>query len=180
MTNIQIIKTNIDVSKILKQLEIHTSDWNSQTKMKNSDSVLNYGFPPMDVGVLQLVIGVVRDAEQYVGDSEISMKTPNYTHHTAIGTWLRKNGFKNHDRCGFLLLPVDGKVGTHIDEGKYYLTRDRYHLSIYGKYRYTVGDEFTDVEAGTLLKFNNKLPHSAVNIGDCNRITFVFDVPINK
>ena len=32
------------------------------------------------------------------------------------------------------------------------------------------------IDAGTLFWFNNKYPHSAKNVGDCNRITFVFDV----
>ena len=43
-------------------------------------------------------------------------------------------------RCGFLSLPVDGYVGAHIDEGTYYQTRDRYHLSIAGQYQYFVGN----------------------------------------
>ena len=33
------------------------------------------------------------------------------------------------------------------------------------------------VDAGTLLWFNNKMPHGTVNLGDETRITFVFDVP---
>jgi hypothetical protein len=37
-----------------------------------------------------------------------------------------------------------------------------------------------DVEPGTLLWFNNKLKHGTENIGDCTRITFVFDVPQKK
>jgi hypothetical protein len=79
-----------------------------------------------------------------------------------------------------LSLEVGGEVGQHIDEGKYYLTKDRYHLSILGRYRYTVGGESVDVEPGTLLWFNNKLMHGTHNIGDCTRVTFVFDVPHHK
>jgi mannose-6-phosphate isomerase-like protein (cupin superfamily) len=91
-----------------------------------------------------------------------------------------KRHFHKHDRCGFLSLPVDGEVGRHIDEGTYYVTRDRYHLSILGRYRYFVGDEYVDVEPGTLLWFNNKELHGTKNIGNCTRITFVFDVPHSK
>ena len=80
-------------------------------------------------------------------------------------------------RCGFLSLPVDEIVGAHIDEGTYYLTRDRYHLSILGRYQYFCGTESVIVEPGTLLWFNNKLRHGTVNIGDETRITFVFDMP---
>ena len=88
--------------------------------------------------------------------------------------------FKKLRRCGFLALPVGEIVGSHIDEGTYYLTKDRYHLSIQGKYEYTVGDETIIIEPGTLFWFNNKLPHKAVNIGNNIRITFVFDVPHHK
>ena len=56
-------------------------------------------------------------------------------------------------------LPVDGYVGAHIDEGTYYLTRDRYHISIAGQYQYFVGNESIIVDAGTLFWFNNKMPH---------------------
>ena len=74
-------------------------------------------------------------------------------------------------------LPIDGYVGAHIDEGTYYKTRDRYHISICGRYQYFVGNETIIVEPGTILWFNNKLPHGAVNIADEERITFVFDIP---
>jgi mannose-6-phosphate isomerase-like protein (cupin superfamily) len=79
-----------------------------------------------------------------------------------------------------LSLPVGGTVGKHIDMGSYYQTKDRYHLSIQGRYKYMVGDEEVIVEPGTLLWFNNKLMHGTENVGDCTRITFVFDVPHSK
>ena len=62
-------------------------------------------------------------------------------------------------------------VGAHIDEGTYYLDKDRYHLSIQGQYKYFVGNEDVIVDAGTLLWFNNKMPHGTVNLGDETRIT---------
>jgi len=77
-------------------------------------------------------------------------------------------------------LPIDEIVGAHIDEGTYYLTRDRYHLSILGRYQYFCGTGSVIVEPGTLLWFNNKLPHGTVNIGNETRITFVFDMPHGK
>jgi hypothetical protein len=43
-----------------------------------------------------------------------------------------------------------------------------------------VGDEEVIIEPGTLLWFNNKLMHGTENVGDCIRITFVFDVPHSK
>jgi hypothetical protein len=179
MQNIRIVKTGINVSKILKQLKQYPEDWGGQTKIEHTDSMLNYGFPQVEAGVLQLVMGGVKSRDEYVGDTEICIPTPAAKRHTEIMGFLTRN-FKKFSRCGFLSLPVGGKVGKHIDIGTYYQTRDRYHLSIQGRYRYSVGDESVIVEPGTLLWFNNKLEHGTENVGDEVRVTFVFDVPHSK
>ena len=121
-------------------------------------------------------MGGIETPGQQVGDTEICIKTPAYKNHSEVRKYLRKH-FPTMYRCGFLALPIDEIVGAHIDEGTYYLTKDRYHLSIQGRYQYFVGNESIIVEPGTLFWFNNKLPHGTVNIGDEVRITFVFDVP---
>lgn len=179
MDNIRIIKTGINVSKILAQLNAHPEDWGAQTRVDGAKSMLNYGFPEVSAGVMQLVMGGVEHIDQYVGDTEICIPTPAIKNHTEVISFLKRH-FKKFSRCGFLSLPVGGEVGKHIDIGSYYQTRDRYHLSIQGRYIYTVGDESVTVEPGTLLWFNNKLPHGTKNIGDCVRVTFVFDVPHSK
>jgi hypothetical protein len=179
MENIRIIKTGINVSKILKQLKDHPEDWGSQKNIDGIDSMLNYGFPEVEAGVLQLVMGGITRPDEYVGDTEICIPTPAAKHHSEVIGFLTRH-FKKFSRCGFLSLPVGGKVGKHIDIGSYYQTRDRYHLSIQGRYKYMVGDEYAIVEPGTLLWFNNKLPHGTENVGDEVRITFVFDVPHSK
>lgn len=176
MKNISIIKTGIDVSKVLEQLNQYPEDWGGQRNVENTESLLDRGYKDVQAGVLQLVMGGVEKAEDFVGDTEICIPTPAFNRHTEVIKILQQH-FKGVSRCGFLSLPVGGTVGLHIDEGTYYLTRDRYHLSIQGRYRYFVGDEFVDVEPGTLLWFNNKVKHGTENLGDCTRITFVFDVP---
>lgn len=179
MENIRVIKTGINVNKILKQLEKHPEDWGMQRNIEGAQSMLDRGFPEVSAGVLQLVMGGVRTLDEYVGDTEICIPTPACKNHLEVLYFLRRN-FKDFSRCGFLSLPVGGTVGKHIDIGDYYLTRDRYHLCIQGTYRYHVGDESVVVEPGTLLWFNNKLEHGTENIGDNVRITFVFDVPHSK
>ena len=180
MDNIRVIKTGINVSKILKQLKQYPQDWGGQKRMEGSMNVHDeFGFPDVEAGVLQLVIGAVKSKDDYVGDTELCVPTPAYNHHTEVIGFLKRH-FHTFSRCGFLSLPVGGQVGKHIDIGTYYETRDRYHLSIQGRYRYYVGDEHYDVEPGTLFWFNNKLEHGTDNIGNEVRITFVFDVPHHK
>jgi hypothetical protein len=175
--NYTILETGIDVSDILAQLKQYPKDWGAQQKIDGIHDLVNeWGFPEQEVGALQLVIGVTQSEDQFVGNSELCFATEAFHHHTAVLNKLVRLGFRDVSRCGFLSLPVGGMVGKHIDEGTYYHTRDRYHLSIQGTYDYTVGDETVRVEPGTLLWFNNKIPHMAQNVGDCVRITFVFDV----
>ena len=178
MKNIRIIKTGVDVSKILQQLKQYPEDWGSQKNLQDTEQ-LDPAEYTVTVDVLQLIMGGVKTKTQYVGNTEICIQTPAYEKHTEILTYLGKY-FKKLRRCGFLALPVGEMVGSHIDEGTYYLTKDRYHLSIQGKYEYTVDEETVIIEPGTLFWFNNKLPHKAVNIGENVRITFVFDVPHHK
>tara|TARA_Y100001970_G_scaffold153724_1_gene188211 strand:- start:522 stop:1064 length:543 start_codon:yes stop_codon:yes gene_type:complete len=176
MKNIKILKKGIDVSKVKEQLEQYSDDWYIQRK--GSDTLLEKGYADIDVGNLQLIMGAVAEKDDFVGDSELSKPTPAYGRHTEILRIIEKEmpGRELH-RCGFLSLPIDGYVGAHIDEGTYYLTRDRYHISIAGQYQYFVGNESVIVDEGTFFWFNNKMPHGAVNLGDETRITFVFDMP---
>ena len=178
MKNIRIIQTGVDVSGILNQLHQYPEDWGSQKNIETAEQQDPSKYTTT-TDVLQLVMGGITKEGEYVGNTEICIKTSAYERHTEILKFVNKR-FKKLRRCAFLSLPVGEMVGSHIDEGTYYLTKDRYHLSIQGRYEYTVGDEVMIIEPGTFFWFNNKLPHSAVNIGDNVRITFVFDVPHHK
>jgi len=176
MKNIKILKKGIDVHRVCEQLSIYSDDWYIQRK--GTDTLLERGYADIEVGNLQLIMGAVKKKEDFVGDSELSKPTPAWKRHTEIIKIIDREfpGREVH-RCGFLSLPVDGYVGAHIDEGSYYKTRDRYHLSIAGQYQYFVGNESVIIDPGTLLWFNNKMPHGTVNLGEETRITFVFDMP---
>ena len=175
MQNIKIIETGIDVSKILAQLKEFPEDWNVGKKDVSLDHV-DYNTYTVTANVLQLVMGGISSKDENVYDTEICIPTPAMHNHTAILEWLSTK-FDEVSRCAFLGMPIGGIVGEHIDFGNYYLTKDRFHLSIQGKYKYTVGGESVVIEPGTFLWFNNKLLHDSVNVGDVERIAFVFDVP---
>tara|TARA_R100000008_G_scaffold47238_1_gene27954 strand:- start:879 stop:1445 length:567 start_codon:yes stop_codon:yes gene_type:complete len=177
MKNIKVIKKGISVKKVLKQLNKYPEDWDHQKGLDHSRSLVEQGYDDLPVGNLQLIMGVVEKKEDFVGDSEFNIPTPAYDKHTEIRKLVQKQvGGKQLHRCGFLSLAVEGMVGAHIDEGTYYHTRDRYHLSIQGQYKYFVGNESIVVDPGTFFWFNNKLPHGTVNLGDVERISFVFDI----
>ena len=173
-SNFRFIKKNIDVSKILQQVLDNPNDWDHVKTIRNAAGDLNpYGFLP-------LTMAVVLEAHDDPKDTEFQEDTPLKSKYTEIRKFLIDNNVGDHSRAAFFRLRPGDSVGWHIDEGKYYLTRDRYHLSLQGRYRYSVGDETHTILPGTFFWFNNKLQHRAINVGDVDRITFVFDVPKNK
>jgi hypothetical protein len=185
MKNIRIIKENIDVSEIVKDLERYPDDWGNVGRMKGTDRQDPHT-KLVRSGVLQLVMGGISKPGEFIGDTEICVPTEATQRHIAIQKWLMENNLRP-GRCAFLRTPVGEITGKHIDEGKYYHTKDRYHLSITGTYRYSVWDngdlestkEEVIIEPGTFFWFNNKKNHMAENIGDVERIAFIFDVPMS-
>ena len=76
MANIKVIRTGINVSKILKQLEQYPEDWGGQKSIEGTASLLDKGYLDVPIGVLQLVMGGVETEDQFVGDTEICIPTP--------------------------------------------------------------------------------------------------------
>ena len=170
-TNIRIIKTGIDPKPFLDQMD--SDHWNWVSKQKNLGGKKNpYGFLPL----------VWAKVPPGIDPHEHSGKEPTglYDHYTEIHKFWKKYKIKKTGRAAFFKLAPGRKVLEHIDRGDYYKNKDRYHLSLQGKYRYRVGDEEMIVEPGTFFWFYNKVPHSAENVGDVDRITFVWDVPHHK
>jgi mannose-6-phosphate isomerase-like protein (cupin superfamily) len=100
-----------------------------------------------------------------------------YTKYFEAIRWLREQEIKVTSRIAFFKLAVGSEVGTHIDVGTYYHTRDRFHLALEGRYLYECGGEEHIIEPGTFFWFDNKKYHSAVNVGTVPRLSLVFDVP---
>lgn len=171
MKNIRIIKQGIDVSKILNQVLDNEEDWHGVQKFENIAGKLN------TTNFIPITIGMVMTTEHNIKDSELQQNTIFYDKYSEMVKWLNENNCGDHARAAFFKLIPGGKVGWHIDDGKYYLTKDRYHLSLQGTYKYEVEDEHIIVQPGTFFWFNNKKYHQATNVGMIDRITFVFDVP---
>lgn len=170
MSNFKIWETNLDVSKILNQVLNNPEDWQAVSKMENiAGDMKPYGFMP-------LVMALVEEGAN-PKNCEKQQTTKLFNKYTEIRKWLKSRGISETSRAAFFKLGIGRRVLSHIDDGTYYLTRDRFHLSLQGKYKYTVGDESRIIEPGTFFWFNNKIHHDAEQIGDEERITFVFDVP---
>ena len=170
MSNFRFIHHDVDVSSIVAELAQHEDDWQAVSTYENiGGSKKPYGFLPM-------VMAVVGENEN-PKNVEAVMMTPLAQHYPALWDWLATQGITQIARAAFFKLQPHECVYEHIDDGTYYLTKDRFHLSLQGRYLYTCGGEEHIIEPGTFFWFDNKKPHSARNISDVERLTFVFDVP---
>ena len=176
MSHFRFIEKNIDVSNIIA--DIRASDWNVAGNLKGAAGDLNpYGFLPLTMAVVNNTgRGGFGDAH----NTEMQRNTPMFDEYHGIRKWLKSYNLHQHSRAAFFRLKPGDEVGWHVDKGTYYITRDRYHLSLQGVYEYTVGDEMHLIEPGTFFWFDNKVSHTAYNCGDIDRLTFVFDVPKSR
>lgn len=170
MSHYRFIDRNVDISPILSQLKEQSQDWLAVSRFDNIGGNTN------PRGFLPLVMAVVQPG-QNPKDVEAIQNTPLFSRYTSVHEWLATWGIQRTARMAFIRLEPGQTNGRHIDEGQYYLTKDRYHLSLQGRYRYQVGDEVHIIEPGTFFWFDNKIPHSSTNISDVDRIALVFDVP---
>ena len=172
LSHFRFIEKDIDVSKIVS--EIDPNDWDVAGTIKGAGGDLTpYGFLP-------LTMAVIDNEGDDPKNTEKQQNTPMFHRYKEIRRWLKSYKLHRHSRAAFFRLKPGDTVGSHIDDGTYYLTRDRYHLSLQGRYEYWVEDEMHIIEPGTFFWFDNKRYHAAKNISDVDRLTFVFDVPKSK
>lgn len=81
-------------------------------------------------------------------------------------------------RLTIVRLNPHGTVHPHIDEGEYYLSRDRYHLVLISPSgsEMIIGDETVYFQEGELWWFDNKADHKAHNNSEVGRVHVIFDV----
>lgn len=171
MSNFRFLGRNEPYQPVLQQVLDNPDDWNEVSTYDNiAGNLKPYGFLP-------LVMAVVQSAGDNPKDTELQQFTPLYHKYTEIRNWLISKNITKISRAAFFRLEIGGSMGSHTDDGKYYLTRDRYHFALQGEYLYEVDGEEHIITPGTFFWFDNKKVHSAQNIADVDRITFVFDVP---
>ena len=176
MKNIKILTYDWNVTPILDQINANPEDWQMVANMA-ADDASKYGGDLNPPGFLPLTMGVVSSQIEDIKNSEKMKLTPLYQKYSEVMRFWYQWGFEQHSRAAFFRLKPGGKVGTHIDEGTYYLKKDRYHLALQGVYKYHVGNEELIVKPGMFFWFDNKLSHGTEVISEDDRITLVFDAP---
>jgi mannose-6-phosphate isomerase-like protein (cupin superfamily) len=170
-----LLDNDVDVTAMMEEIRSQEENWYVETGRQKSIPVQSETESIPLVKPIPL-LGVTGHPSQW--DSHRYTPTPLYEKYPHIISWLidfsRKTGEKIA-RVALVRLKVDGQVGSHIDFGEYYRHRNRYHLCLDGAYYYHVNNESKLIEAGTLFRFDNDMPHWAVNEGNIPRISVIFD-----
>jgi hypothetical protein len=160
-----IIKNKLDETtriSILKEINLQTTIWeDSDTwcKTHHKNFLKNKTCVPL----------IVIENGDYV-------KSPFYEIFPTLTGYMEAN-YPTAVRINLQKIRVLDKYHRHVDEGEYFLDKDRYSMCIQGTYKFYVGDEMLKINQGDVLWFDNKKPHEAVNIGAKERIAVIFDVP---
>lgn len=96
------------------------------------------------------------------------------TYYAPGGTVLRAMAAK---------LKANGRITPHRDTLKSFGLGHRIHIPITSSeyVRFTIGGKPFAFEPGNVYELNNQVTHSVVNLGDEDRITFIFDyVPVTE
>jgi hypothetical protein len=171
MSDIHIVSNKINVSKIIDEIDMYPDHWLVDTRRQETlheqihtetiNLVLAYDPNPK--------VKDVRDSHTY----RPSLLCKYYPETMKILKTYFPVGLS---RVAIVKLKPGKMVSPHIDLGKYYEIRHRYHLVIKGSYLYQVEEEGKQVSPGTLFWFNNKKNHSAFNNTSEDRISVIFDV----
>jgi hypothetical protein len=127
---------------------------------------------------INLIKGVVDDEQTHFDDSHTVKKTDqyyNYDNCRQFLNWFEKTYDEEIYRVAIVHLGSEQQVYPHIDGGKYYEDKNRYHMVLSGYYDFTVNEETQRFNAGELWWFDNKAMHHVKNATPIPRICMIFD-----
>jgi aspartyl/asparaginyl beta-hydroxylase (cupin superfamily) len=174
MKYLRLIASDIPVAPFLAEIQAHEDAWAVDTSRQ--DTI----FVQRETNTIFLRNAVERP-DLGGNENQESVATKISENFPIAMAFL--NDFANVERGSLSramivrLKPVS-PVDLHIDNGSYYLIRDRYHLVVRSASGslFRCGDEHVRMREGELWWFNNKQPHCAFNDADEWRIHFIFDL----
>ena len=169
--NFIFIRENIDVQPFLREIAANAPLWEFATsRQRKTRSQRETRSIPLCEAVWPFYLFLRRGFE--------SVLAPRFP---ATMAWLR--AFENSTGASLgkaliVELKPHARVHRHIDTGRYYKPRDRYHLVLSSRdgSRMGAGKETAVFREGELWAFDNKRPHDAENPSDEGRIHLIFDL----
>ena len=172
MKNIEIVESNVDIENIKQNIISKPENWSYNTHRQRNI------FVQKNTESIPLINGAIEGpfSQGKFNDSNLLTKTKLFAQYPEIIEFLTLKFPSKINRVSIVKLLPKSIVYPHIDLGKYYVDKDRYHLVIQGTYFYGVGMNIIRATPGTLFKFNNKKIHWSANLTDQERISVIFDV----
>lgn len=176
MVHFQRIRSGIDPRPFLAEIAAVSAAWETAVGRQEKIKVQREALSIPLRGLRKSAIG-----ERKRRDVHESRWTSVSKQYPCARRFLKGTAMEQHallSRAKIVCLPAGKRVYPHVDRGKYYALRDRYHLvlrSTLGSWL-KAGDEEVRMAAGELWWFDNKQVHEALNDGDEDRIHMIFDL----
>ena len=194
MKHFRLIRDNIDVQPYIDELSAHRDLFDSDSSRQNgipvqreTKALLLFGVDVGEIDRSQLDYAFLdTQARHGVPIRYRGHETPEATS-LPISTQfvkdlcIEKRGVPG--RAVIARLEPDGKIYSHIDDGLYWLLRDRYHLVVECGEKGTwfrAGEEETYMRQGELWWFDPTVYHEAHNVSGKTRTHFVIDILSRK
>ncbi|MBP6948737.1 MAG: aspartyl/asparaginyl beta-hydroxylase domain-containing protein [Candidatus Pacebacteria bacterium] len=176
--NFKLIKKDVDVSTTLLELSnfLEKNTW-SNVRSKN----ISYHENTKHVSLREHKINRKDNTVEYYRNSgniiTVPQNAPYFTKTISLLKIFEKELGGQLERVMIVTLDGNSNVKPHIDEGSYYLTRDRYHLVLKTNNSINFcGSENQIYNTGELWWFDNKKMHHVENRSNETRIHIIFDV----
>ncbi len=181
MKNFMLIKSNIDVSPLLEEINNQSNPWELHTGRQNKIKVQREACSIPLRGIVKSKIAgrKLRD----VHESRFTSLAKKFPESISFIENFANEINAELSRAKLVNLPSGNRVYSHIDRGEYYKLRNRYHLIIStgadGSYL-KAGEESVRMKTGELWWFDNKAPHESFNDSNQDRIHLIFDLLPNE
>ncbi len=181
MKNFMLIKSNIDVSPLLEEINSQSNPWELHTGRQNKIKVQREACSIPLRGIVKSKIAgrKLRD----VHESRFTSLAKKFPESISFIENFANEINAELSRAKLVNLPSGNRVYSHIDRGEYYKIRNRYHLiistGIDGSYL-KAGEESVRMKTGDLWWFDNKAPHESFNDSNQDRIHLIFDLLPNE
>jgi Aspartyl/Asparaginyl beta-hydroxylase len=176
--NVERLACGISISEIRSELSANRACWNLDNgrqlalpHQKDTQAIHLRGVPkpfPKHIAIEEVETSIFL---------ELSQTFPQTV------SWLNRFAKESEGILGkvmFAKLPSGGSVFPHIDYGKYYRERQRFHLVIYSGVGnvFSCGDQTVVMKEGEIWTVNNKCTHSAYNGSGQDRVHLIFDTKV--
>lgn len=168
------IRSGIDIAPLLAEIQAQEHAWQINTSRQDKIPVQR------DTHTIFIRSAIARpDLDPNENqESKLTATSALFPKALALMTEIAKELNAELSRAVIVRLKPKSQVYPHIDNGSYYVLRNRYHLVLRSATGSVLasGDEEVRMQEGELWWFNNKQFHHAVNDSDEWRIHYIFDL----